>query len=328
MEQFGTTQDGQQVQAVTIGSDALQATVLTYGAALQDVRLAGVAHGLTLGGADLRAYEGPFASFGTIIGPYANRMRGAQAPLDGDMLRFAPNLPGGHLLHSPPGTQAAVWDVAEANADTVLLSLDLAHDSDGFPGTRHVTARYTVQGSTLRLDLKMTTDRPTLCSLANHSYWCLGAQAGIDGHQLHLHAGEITELDTDLVATGARLPVGETAYDFRAGRALTRADRLDINYCLSKASLPLRPVATLTAPTGLRMDMATTAPGLQVYDGQGINAEGWPGHDGAQYGARAGLALEAQLWPDGANNPDFPSPRIDPDTPFEQVTEWQFFPAP
>jgi aldose 1-epimerase len=309
---------------VEIASGALSARVLTYGAALQDVRLAGHGHALTLGGPDLAAYEGPFNSFGTVIGPYANRMRDACAPLDGTVLRFAPNLPDGHLLHSPPGLHRAVWQVAEAGADHVTLALELAHMADGFPGARRVTARYSVAGGALRLDLRMVTDRPTLASLANHSYWCLDPVPGIDGHILQVIADATTELDAGLVATGRTLPVAGTEYDFRTPRELAPLDRLDINFCLSDAATPLRPVAILTGRSGITMEMATTAPGLQVYDGQGIDAQGRKGHGGIAYGARAGLALEAQIWPDAANNPGFAPARIDAAAPFEQVTEWRF----
>lgn len=326
MTPFGTTKTGQTVHAVTIASTQLRATVLTFGAALQDVRLEGVDHALTLGSPDLAAYEGPFISFGTIMGPYANRMRHARAPLDGAWLEFSPNLPGGHLLHSAPGVQSAVWHVADRDAGSVTMALDVPHDSDGFPGNRHITARYTVTERTLRLDLRATTDRPSLCHLVNHSYWCLDPQPGVDGHSLQVIGHEVTELDDALVATGRRLPVAESALDFRLPRRLTQADRIDINYCLSDTHDTLRPVAALEGRSGLVMEMATTAPGVQIYDGQGIDAQGHRGHDGARYGARAGLAMEAQLWPDPANNPGFPSARITPQTPFEQITEWRFTP--
>ena len=324
IEDFGTTAEGRAVRAVEIGSDRLRARVLTWGAALQDVRLEGHGHALTLGGPDLAAYEGPFTSFGTVVGPYANRMRGAAAPLDGQVLRFPPNLPGGHLLHSPPGLQRAVWEIAEAAPDRVTLALEIAHMADGFPGHRRATAAFSVSGAALRLELRMESDRPSLASLANHSYWCLDPEPGIDGHRLQVIAHETTVLDAELVATGATAFVAGTGYDFRLPRVLTPADRLDINFCLSDGHVALRPVAALEGRSGIVMEMATTAPGLQVYDGQGIDAQGFAGHDGATYGARAGLALEAQLWPDAANIPAFPPARIDPETPFAQVTEWRF----
>ena len=45
---FGTTADGRDVHAITIASETLQATILTWGAVLQDVRLAGVPYGLQI----------------------------------------------------------------------------------------------------------------------------------------------------------------------------------------------------------------------------------------------------------------------------------------
>ena len=43
---FGTTSLGVKVERVTIAQDGLSASILTKGATLQSVRLAGVAHGL------------------------------------------------------------------------------------------------------------------------------------------------------------------------------------------------------------------------------------------------------------------------------------------
>ena len=323
MTGFGTTSAGAQVDAVEISSPGLFARILTFGAALQDVRFAGKDHPLTLGSPDIAAYEGPFLSFGTVMGPLVNRVRNAQAPLDGAMLSWPANIAGGHLLHSGAGVQSRVWQVENQTAQSVLLGLRLDHMEDGLPGVRHLTARYSIAATCLRLEIRMETDRPSLASLANHSYWSLDPTPGFEGQKLQVAAEEYTVLDAALVATGALAPVSGTDFDFRAPRTLTQADQLDINLCTANAPKALRPVAWLQGRSGLRMEMASTAPGLQVYDGKSIEGT-YPGHGGVPYAARAGLALEAQHWPDAANNPGFPSIRITPDTPFEQVTEWRF----
>ncbi|MFM2354595.1 MAG: aldose 1-epimerase, partial [Pseudomonadota bacterium] len=76
---FGTTAHGQDVLAVTIANGDLSATILTYGATLQDVRLAGTPWPLTLGADSVSAYETRFRYFGAIVGPVANRIAGAAA---------------------------------------------------------------------------------------------------------------------------------------------------------------------------------------------------------------------------------------------------------
>ena len=45
--------------------------------------------------------------------------------------------------------------------------------------------------------------------------------------------------------------------------------------------------------------------GVQVYTGKFLNVK--QAKDGKQYGPYAGVALEAQFWPDSPNHPEFPS---------------------
>jgi aldose 1-epimerase len=75
-------------------------------------------------------------------------------------------------------------------------------------------------------------------------------------------------------------------------------------------------VLWLTGTSGLTMTIATTEPGIQVYDGRAAMR---PGH-----GPYEGLAIEAQNWPDAPNHPGFPSIELKPGETYRQVTEWRF----
>jgi aldose 1-epimerase len=82
--EFGRMADGRAVQAVDLRGGALSVRLLTLGSALQDARVQGAAHGLTLGLRSLADYQAPGGQwFGTLVGPVANRLAGAAAPLDG-----------------------------------------------------------------------------------------------------------------------------------------------------------------------------------------------------------------------------------------------------
>ena len=94
--------------------------------------------------------------------------------------------------------------------------------------------------------------------------------------------------------------------------------------CLASARGPLREAAALTGPDGLRMNVATTEPGLQIYDGRHLPADGVLMPDGRRLGRRCGLAMEAQFWPDSPNQPAFPSIRVEPGDAWEQVTRFSF----
>lgn len=317
---FGTTADGRAVQKVTLGAGDLTVSLLTYGAVLQSVRLAGVAHDLTLGSESLADYEGPLHYHGAVIGPVANRIAGAEAVLDGRTLRFPANQDGRHILHSGDvGTHRKVWRLAEVAEDSCTLTLTLPDGEGGFPGTRRVTARWVVERpATLRMELTVMTDAPTLINFVNHSYWNLDGTDRWDGHSLRIAADHILPVDADTLPTGEIAPVAGSAYDLRAGRALLVAGVPPMDHCfvLGQGRETLRDVLWLTGRSGVEMTMATTEPGLQVYDGRAAIRPG--------RGAYEGLAIEAQFWPDAPHHPAFPSIRLDPGERSVQVTEWRF----
>ena len=315
VQRFGVTTKGAAVDRITLTSGPLTAKLLTYGCALQSLRLADVAHDLTLGSETLSDYEGQMRYHGTLVGPVANRLSHAQAPIDGHIVQFVANEANGNLLHSGrDGIQTKVWIIADVTETSVTLTLDL-HDGDGgFPGNRHISACCTITGTTLRMDITATSDAPTLMNLAQHSYWNLNGTPTWAGHTLRIAAEEFLPVTLDLLPTGHRQSVRNTPYDFRQTRRIKLGDpALDTCFCLDAA--PLRDVLWLTGDT-LAMTLATTAPGVQIYDGlQGIR----PGH--APY---EGLAIEAQGWPDAPNHPTFPSIALAPGQTYRQTTSWQF----
>ncbi|TMV56350.1 galactose mutarotase, partial [Thioclava sp. BHET1] len=185
---FGTQSNGIEVSAIRLRSGELSATILTRGAILQELRLAGSAHSLTLGSDMLAAYEGPMAYFGAVVGPVANRIGGARAMIGGHLTGFLPN-EGTTLLHSGAvGLHGRVWDIAEASAESVTLRLDLPDGVDGFPGNRELTARYSLADQTLSLELQATSDAPSLMNLAHHGFWNLDGRADISGQELSVNA--------------------------------------------------------------------------------------------------------------------------------------------
>ncbi len=316
---FGATRTGQPVHSVTIGGGDLTATVLTYGAILQHVGLVGVPHGLTLGSDRLADYEGELCYHGALIGPVANRIDNARTTLNGVPLAFTPNQNGQHLLHSGDvGTHRKIWTIAEAGPDHVTLTLDLPDGEGGFPGNRQIRATYQIDApATLRLTLAASTDAPTLLNLANHSYWNLDGSDDWLGHSLIIAADHILPTDADLIPTGAIAPVAGTAFDFRQNRSLIPGQPpLDINFCLSHTKTALRDVATLTGQSGLAMRVATTEPGLQIYDAARTARP--------SKGYYEGIAIEPQGWPDAPNRNAFPSIEVTPDAPYSQTTEWRF----
>ncbi len=63
--------------------------------------------------------------------------------------------------------------------------------------------------------------------------------------------------------------------------------------------------------SGRTLELATTAPGLQLYAGDGLDAS-FLGRGGVRYAQHAGVCLEPQRFPDAPNQPGFPRAVLEP----------------
>ncbi|SEQ01666.1 aldose 1-epimerase [Loktanella sp. DSM 29012] len=319
MTPFGKTKTGEDVHVLTLAQGDLRVELLTYGARLQDVRLAGVPHSLTLMSDTLSDYEGPMPYHGALVGPVANRIGAGRVTLDGMMYELERNQDGRMTLHSgSDGMHARVWQVIDHEPHAATLQLTLQDGDCGLPGQRVITARFKITApATLTMDLTGTTDELTLMNIANHSMWNMDGSRTWEGHSLGIAAEHYLPTDADNLVTGEIAPVAGTGMDFRTARTPVPGDpMLDHNFCLSDRPTALRDVVTLTGKSGLRMTLATDRTGVQVFDN----------HVGLRPGAAPyeGFALEAQDWPDAPAHRDFPSFLLKPDGSYRQTTTWRF----
>jgi aldose 1-epimerase len=316
--EFGHSPDGARVDRVSISNGGVTARIITWGASLQDFRHDAVPHPLVLGSPSLAPYLTRMLYFGAIAGRVANRIAGGSAMLEGRRLTLERNDKGRSTLHGGSrGSTSVNWTLEDIAPTSCQMSVVLPDGQGGFPGAVTITVVYALndQGA-LSVDLTARTDAPTFCNLAHHSYWNLDGSADISRHKLWVNADRYLPLDGDQIPLDAPLAVAGTPFDFRQPR--TPDTRLDHNFCLNDA-LGLRPACTFEGG-GLRLTVETTEPGLQVYDGFGIDTQGDLGLQGAPYGSRAGLALEPQRWPDAPNHPDFPSILLRPDQTYRQTS--------
>ena len=307
-----------------ITGHGLTATFTEWGAVLVDLRLDGHDAPLVLGLADLDDYAAGHSNYmGATAGRFANRIGDARFTLGGTTYHLDPNFQDRHSLHGGSrGTGKRVWTVADHRDDSITFEIALADGEMGYPGAMQVSATFTcASDATLRIQYRATTDAPTICNLAHHTYWNLDGSNDISGHYLTVKADRYTPVDDGMIPIGVASVAG-TEFDFRAGRMLPGAGLLDHNLCLSDARVALRDVAVLHA-RGLSMTVATTEPGLQVYDGAKLNTQ-VPGLDGRTYRAHAGVALEPQNWPDAPNHDDFPGAVLRPGETYEQTTTFSF----
>lgn len=329
---FGTL-DGVPIEEVSLAAHGIEAKIITWGAVLRDLVVPGREgpRSIVLGLETIEDYVRHSPSFGAIVGRYANRIANGRFPLDGREIQVAVN-EGPNVLHSGPvGFGKRPWTLLahdEARAHLAILSED---GEGGWPGRLFATATYEIVApGTLRLILQAVTDAPTPVNLSTHSYYNLDGAADVRDHRLQVEADQITPTDRADLPTGEIASVSGTAHDFRRSRPIRPAapDQVyDMNFVLRRAGLApgeLARAATLSSPgSGIRMELWTSEPGLQVYDGYKVDVA-VPGHDGRRYGRHAGLALEPQRFPDGPNHAHFPQTILRPGKVSRQVTELRF----
>lgn len=317
---FGRMPDGTDVEIITLGSEhGLQAEVLTLGGTLRSLTLPvrGKRIPLVFSLPDLAAYLADTSYIGQLVGRYGNRIAGAAFELEGRTYKLTANN-GPNTLHGgETGFGKFVWRVLGAGGGKntyVKLAHHSAAGSNGFPGNLDVSALISVYENTLTLRFEAVTDAPTPISLTWHPYFNLSGDPGvpIDDHRLMLAADHYLPVNEGLVPTGEIAPVAGTPFDFRKPRslrvpppsshpqiALTRG--FDHCWVVDRQA---RVAGELRSPeSGVRMQVRTDLPGLQVYGGYHL-PQVYPGWHA--------VCVEPQNFPDAPNHPNFPSSILRP----------------
>ncbi len=329
---FGTIPDGEEVREVAIAAGDLSARILTWGAVIRDLRLAGFDHPLVLGFDRLDHYLNHSAHFGAVAGRSANRIGQGRFSIDGRQYQVSLNEKGRHHLHGGfHGFGVRPWRLIDHNAASVTLAIDSPDGDEGYPGRVAARVRYIVEApATLRLEAEAITDAPTLVNLAQHSYFNLDDSPDILDHQVRIFAEAYTPTDADDIPTGEIVAVAGSVFDFRAPRPIRQMRRgervtLDKNFVVDrkKAATPRPHVRLHSLKNGLTLDIASTEPGVQFYDGYKLSIP-VPGLGGRRYGVSAGCCFEPQVFPDAPSHTGFPSSILRPGETYRQSTQYVF----
>jgi len=328
---FGTLPDGTEIQEVTIAAGDLSATIITLGAVIRDVRLAGINHPLVLGFEKLDDYIRHSPDFGAVAGRSANRIGRGRISIDGKTYQLSANENENHLHGGFNGFSKRAWRLVDHDASSVVLAITSPDGEEGYPGTVEAVCRYRIEApGTLRMQAEATTDAPTLVNLAQHSYFNLDDSPTILDHHVRIVADAYTPTDADDIPTGEIVSVASSDFDFRAIRPIRLmrdGQRVvyDKNFVIDrrKAAEP-RPHARLFSPrSGISLAVSSTEPGLQFYDGYKMNVP-VPGLGGRPYGVSSGCCFEPQFFPDAPNHPGFPSSILRPGESYRQISLFAF----
>jgi aldose 1-epimerase len=332
---FGALGDGTRIEAIELSnSSGVTARIITLGATLQSLSVPdrqGSSADIVLGYSTADEYLEKPQYFGATVGRYANRIARGRFALDNTEYSLPRNDGNNHLHGGPQGLDKVVWKVESASGGPmaeVVLSHRSPDGAQGYPGTLDVTAIYTLSDrNELAVEYRATTDKPTIVNITNHAYFNLAGEAqgqDVMAHRLTMVADRYTPVDETLIPTGELRQVAGTVFDFREAETIGQRIRdggdqqirfgrgYDHNFVINGVAGSLRPGARVEDPhSGRIMEVLTTAPGIQFYSGNFLDGT-TVGKSGRVYRQGDALCLEPQIFPDSPNQPDFPSPRLDP----------------
>ena len=296
---------------------------------------------VVLGYETVDQYVAGRATFGAVIGRFANRIGKGQFTLNGKQYQLPINNGPNHL-HGGRGVQFRVFDAKQIDGKTLRLNYYFRDGEEGYPGNTNFKVVYGLtDDNELTITYEAVTDKPTVINFTNHSYFNLAGegQGDILDHELMINADLFTPCDSASIPTGEVREVRGTPMDFtRSTRIGARINEnyeqlkfgrgYDLNYVLRQTGEEPTFAARLYDPSSGRiMEVYTTQPGMQLYTGNFLTGKDVDiGKGGKVYGVRSAVCLEAQHFPDSPNQASFPTTVLNPGEWFTSTTTFKFSP--
>ena len=188
------------------------------------------------------------AARGAALIPWPNRLEDGRYEFRGRRYQTPLSEPERHnAIHGL--TRWMNWEAAERGADRVVMALVL-HPQEGYPFALGLEIEYrlSAEGLSVRTTARNLGTQPAPYGTGHHPY----VQAGtplVDEATLQIAAASRLELDQRQNATGKRLPVAGTEFDFRRARPVGSVE-LDDAYTDLEPDGSGRGRVVLTGPGG------------------------------------------------------------------------------
>lgn len=312
---FGILSDGTEVREFTLKNKrGTTVKILNYGATIRSLKLilsSGKKVDVVLGFDHLEFYEHAFQLknppyFGCIVGRHVGRVRNAEFPLNGQIVKLTKNLNNHHLHGGFESFSNQIWSLVEIESDdnpSLKLSLFSPAGTEGFPGNVQTTVTYRLsENDELSVNLEAISDEDTLLNLAQHNYFNLnGHQRSVNDLELKISAEAILETDDENVPTGSLIDLKDHCMDYRTEKFVPES--VDSTFVLSK--LDAMNTTLYSQKNQLKMWVETNQNGLHIFIGGECGA--LPGKKNTPYHKQSAICFEAQNFPDAPNHDRFPS---------------------
>ena len=334
-EAFKGTIDGKPVDLYTIKSKSgLTARITNYGAKIEQLLVPdrkGVFADVALGFDSLAAAQKGQGSMGAFIGRYANRIGGAKFTLDGVEYKLAANNGPNSLHGGDKGTRFQVFNARQLSDSALELVYVFKDGEENYPGTVPVRVVYAFTAANeFTIEWAATAiEKTTVANFTGHTFFNLTGDPTIvnSKHVIRVNADRFLPVDQNLIPTGELKPVAGTPFDFRKpkpfGQDIGKTDDqlklgngYDHHYALNKSKPGALEFAAsaLEPDSGRTMEVWTTEPGMQLFSGNNLSAKSPidAGKGGRLFVFRGAFCMEPSRFPDGPNQPKFPSTVVKP----------------
>lgn len=343
-DDFVKTIDGVQTGLyVLTNANGCEITVTNYGAKIVTLLVPnkdGALVDVVLGHPNIEDYinsEEPY--FGAVCGRTGNRIAKGKFTLEGVDYQLAVNNGPNSLHGGIKGFNAVVWKVVEVSENSIRLNYLSKDGEEGYPGNLNVYITYTLtEDNALDIVYEATTDKTTIVNLTNHSYFNLSGEGDphIGDHMLTLNAEYYLPTDDTAIPFGKPETVVGTPMDFLTPHTigerinedfqqLIYGKGYDHTFVLNKNEADeYSYVGICESPkTGIKMEMYTTEPGVQVYTGNWMTGN-FEAKNGNRYPERSAVCFETQHYPDSINKPEYPTVILKPEEKFTSRTTYKF----
>lgn len=300
-ELFGRI-DGKDVYRYALNGENVTAYALDFGATLQSLFVDGVNVVQSFDTAmDYKTRSGYVCG---AIGRVSNRIAKAKFSLDGKTYRLTKNEGENQLHGGLHGFHHKFYEVEEIE-NGLQMTCASSDGEDGYPGNMTFTVRFTLVGRKLQIDYSAISDKDTLFAPTHHFYFNLNGPVGYaNSNRLAIYADGYTPVDKELIPLGYVAPVTGTPFDFREMKQVDR-DKTELGIYDHNFMLNGEHAATMLGyKTGIKMEMYTDMPAMQMYTGSG----GKETENAPAIADRGGVALEPQFAPNAINMDGFIKP--------------------
>ena len=343
-ENFGKLSDGTNIDLIIIENSSSIIKFTNYGAAIVSLQIPdkeGNSEEITMGFDNISDYEKIRGFYGAVVGRYGNRISKGKFILNGKKYNLPVNEGENHLHGGIRGFDRVVWKTeAIANGDipSVTFSYLSEDGEEGYPGNLQVKVIYSFSHKQeLKIRYIISTDRPTVKNITNHTYFNLSGNIKKDilSHSVMLNSDYFLPISRGLIPTGEIRSVESTPMDFRLPHLIKERINLDYdqlkygkgydhNWIIKGKENELKSAAVVEeSKSGRIMEVFTTEPGIQFYTGNFLDGS-HSGNNGKVYKYRHAIVMETQHFPDSPNHKNFPTTVLNPREIYESTTIYKF----